>query len=259
MSLFPALLLVAMTQISADDVAVYRAASLEWKKLVPAGSVVRLARNTDPTIATLGSFFEMELARAGVNAAEAKEIANDVRERNREAIIIDAKLVDVVAENANLIAGVPAYDAARRHALVVFRMQRSVAPALLLFERSEDTWRVVWKNDYADVTNGVRMPQGPAPLRVGGDVKAPVVRKHVNPVYTNMAKERGIQGIVIAEVVIDETGHVTSVQILKPLPFGLDAAAVDAVRQWEFEPGTLAGKPVAVIYNVTVAFRLDEK
>ncbi|HWW60447.1 MAG TPA: energy transducer TonB, partial [Thermoanaerobaculia bacterium] len=73
-----------------------------------------------------------------------------------------------------------------------------------------------------------------------------------------IAKERGIQGIVIAEVVIDETGHVRSVQILKPLPFGLDAAAAEAVRQWEFEPGTYLGNPVAVIYNVTVKFKLDE-
>jgi outer membrane biosynthesis protein TonB len=43
--------------------------------------------------------------------------------------------------------------------------------------------------------------------------------------------------------------------ILKPLPMGLDAAAEQAVRQWEFRPGTLHGKPVPVIFNVTVIFR----
>jgi len=42
--------------------------------------------------------------------------------------------------------------------------------------------------------------------------------------------------------------------VLKPLPFGLDDAAVEAVRQWQWKPGTLAGEPVDVIFNVTVNF-----
>ena len=93
-----------------------------------------------------------------------------------------------------------------------------------------------------------------APLRVGGDVKAPVIVKRVEPVSTRMAKRAHISGIVILEIIVDKEGHLTNMHILKPLPMGLDGAAEQAVRQWEFRPGTLNGKPVATIVNVTVTF-----
>ena len=67
-----------------------------------------------------------------------------------------------------------------------------------------------------------------------------------------------ISGIVILELIIDRTGKVTDARVLKPLPFGLDDAAVEAVRQWQWKPGTLAGEPVDVIFNVTVNFKLEE-
>jgi TonB family protein len=98
---------------------------------------------------------------------------------------------------------------------------------------------------------------GDAPLRVGGDVKAPVVVKRVDAIRTDEAIAAQASGIVIIEVKLDEQGHVTGTQVLKPMPFGLDARAVDAVKQWVFQPGTLDGKPVAVLYNVIVNFRND--
>lgn len=98
-----------------------------------------------------------------------------------------------------------------------------------------------------------------APLRVGGDVRAPVAMERVEPVYTPEARERRISGIVILEAVIGRDGLVKNVSVLKPLPYGLDQAAVDAVKQWKFKPGTLEGKPVDVIFNLTLLFRLDKK
>jgi TonB family protein len=97
-----------------------------------------------------------------------------------------------------------------------------------------------------------------APLRVGGDVRAPVLLEKVEPVYTAEARKAGISGIVIVEAVIGRDGVVKNVSVLKPLPFGLDQAAVDAVKQWKFKPGTLEGKPVDIIFNLTVNFRLDK-
>ena len=95
------------------------------------------------------------------------------------------------------------------------------------------------------------------PYRVGEDVKAPVVIKRVEPRYPEEARANRVSGIVILETVIDRTGAVRDVQVLKPLPFGLDQAAVEAVRQWQFVPGTLDGEPVDVIFNLTVNFKLD--
>jgi TonB family protein len=94
-------------------------------------------------------------------------------------------------------------------------------------------------------------------LRVGKDVKAPIVIHKVEPIYSEEARRARISGIVIVEAVIDKTGAVRDVSVLKPLPFGLDQAAVDAVKQWKFEPAKLEGKPVDVVFNMTVNFRID--
>ena len=79
----------------------------------------------------------------------------------------------------------------------------------------------------------------------------------VDPQYTELARKARIEGIVIIEAIIDPSGNVTDARVLKPLPLGLDQAALDAVKRWKFKPGTLNGQPVPVIYNLTVNFRLQ--
>ena len=91
----------------------------------------------------------------------------------------------------------------------------------------------------------------------GGRVKAPDKIFAPNPQYTEIARKARIQGVVIIEAIINKQGYVTDVKILKALPMGLDKAAAEAVSKWRFEPATLNGKPVAVIYNLTVNFRLQ--
>ena len=98
---------------------------------------------------------------------------------------------------------------------------------------------------------------GDTPVRVGGNVKAPVVIVRVEPQYTEVARKARIKGIVIVEAVIDRQGNVTEARILKPLPMGLDQEALRAIRLWKFKPGTLNGQPVPVYYNLTVNFRLE--
>jgi protein TonB len=98
---------------------------------------------------------------------------------------------------------------------------------------------------------------GDTPVRVGGNVKAPVIITRVEPQYTEIARKARIQGIVIVEAVIDRQGNVTEARILKPLPMGLDQEALRAIRLWKFKPGTLNGQPVPVYYNLTVNFRLE--
>jgi len=98
---------------------------------------------------------------------------------------------------------------------------------------------------------------GDKPVRVGGDVKAPVKISSVDPQYTEIARKARIEGMVIIEAIIDREGNVTDVRVLKPLPMGLDQAAMEAVKKWKYKPGTLNGQPVPVIYNLTVNFRLQ--
>jgi protein TonB len=104
---------------------------------------------------------------------------------------------------------------------------------------------------------GVLGGTGDRPVRVGGNVSAPTTTFRVDPLYTEIARKARIEGIVIIEAIIDRNGNVTDARVLKPLPMGLDQAAIDAVKRWKFKPGQLNGQPVPVIFNLTVLFRLQ--
>src|SRR5688500_7211282 len=90
---------------------------------------------------------------------------------------------------------------------------------------------------------------------VPSNIKMPQLLSRVEPAYTPEGKAAGVAGVVVLKVSIDETGVVRDVEILKPLPFGLDKAAADAVRQWIFAPATQDGRPVPTKMNITVQFR----
>ncbi|HYS55383.1 MAG TPA: energy transducer TonB [Thermoanaerobaculia bacterium] len=100
-------------------------------------------------------------------------------------------------------------------------------------------------------------PKPEGPLRVGGDVKAPVVIKRVEPMYPDTARKAKIAGVVIVEAIIDKDGNVDKAKVLKGLSMGLSEAAIEAVKHWKFKPGTLNGEPVDVIFNLTVNFKLE--
>jgi periplasmic protein TonB len=92
-------------------------------------------------------------------------------------------------------------------------------------------------------------------LRVGGDIRRPQKITEVAPVYPAIARAAHVEGVVILEAVIGEDGGVRNVRVLRSIPL-LDAAAVDAVRQWRFTATLLNGEPVPVVMTITVAFRL---
>jgi protein TonB len=99
-------------------------------------------------------------------------------------------------------------------------------------------------------------PPPPAPVRVGGNIKTPTKVKDVRPVYPAIAQSARVQGVVIIEATIGPNGAVQDAKVLRSIPL-LDAAALDAVRQWQFTPTLLNGVPVPVIMTVTVNFTLQ--
>ena len=100
-------------------------------------------------------------------------------------------------------------------------------------------------------------PEPEGPIRVGGDVSAPEKVTAPDPQYPEAARTARIEGTVVIEAVIDKNGNVDRVRVVKGLPMGLDQAAADAVKRWKFKPGMRAGKPVDVIYNLTVHFKIS--
>jgi protein TonB len=105
-------------------------------------------------------------------------------------------------------------------------------------------------------TGGV--PVDSRAVRVGGEIKAPLQTRKINPVYTPIALAARVQGVVILEIVINEQGRVTNARILRSIPL-LDQAALDAVYQWEYTPTLLNGVPVPVIMTATVQFSLNQQ
>ena len=100
-------------------------------------------------------------------------------------------------------------------------------------------------------------PEPDHPIEVGGDVRKPEKLHAVQPRYTEIARKTRTEGDVIVRAIIDRRGEVTDVKVLKGLPMGLTEEAVQAVRQWKFEPATLRGKPVDVYFELTIRFRLQ--
>lgn len=96
-------------------------------------------------------------------------------------------------------------------------------------------------------------PPPPSPVRVGGNITPPQLTHRVEPEYPSLARRAKIQGIVILEATVDERGRVTDVSTLRSHPL-LQNAAVDAVRQWRYQPLVLNGIPTPFVLTVTVSF-----
>ena len=89
-------------------------------------------------------------------------------------------------------------------------------------------------------------------------VVMPVLLTDVRPRYTPEAMQAKIQGDVELELVVRADGSVTGVEVTRSLDatYGLDAAAVDAARQWTFKPGTKDGRPADVLVHLNMRFTL---
>ena len=99
-------------------------------------------------------------------------------------------------------------------------------------------------------------PPPQKPIRIGGQVTAPALIHRVEPKYPDFAAQAQIEGLVILEATVDVEGHVQSVEILRSHGL-LDQAAIDAVKQWQYSPLVLNGKPFPFILTVTVRFSVQ--
>jgi TonB family protein len=94
------------------------------------------------------------------------------------------------------------------------------------------------------------------PLQAGSEgVPVPKRTKTVPPTYPPEAQAAGIRGIVILELVVDPQGKVESVNVIRSVA-GLDDAAIDAAKQWEYEITKVNGKPVSVRLTVPITFAM---
>ena len=96
-----------------------------------------------------------------------------------------------------------------------------------------------------------------APIRVGGHIRPPRQLVKTPPVYPTLARQARMQGDVRIDAVIDTNGDVVEMKVISGPPL-LIPAALDAVRQWKYEPTYLNDQPVAVQLIVTVTFQFQQ-
>jgi periplasmic protein TonB len=93
-------------------------------------------------------------------------------------------------------------------------------------------------------------------FHVGGGVSAPKVIYQPDPEYSEEARKAKFQGTCVLWLVVGPDGKPRDIRVARTLGLGLDEKALEAVKNWRFEPAMKDNKPVAVQINVEVTFRL---
>jgi len=84
----------------------------------------------------------------------------------------------------------------------------------------------------------------------------PKLIHNVNAEYSDYARKKKINGNVQLRFTVRPDGTTSDIVVTRSLEKSLDAQAIKAVQQWQFEPSTYQGQPVAVTINAEVNFRL---
>ena len=155
---------------------------------------------------------------------------------------MQANLTDDPAQKAQLIADA---DALRNRVIEIQRQRAPQAPSAASEPPAFAGFEEPFDQAVARLT----------PVRVGSGVRVPTKLRDVPPRYPVDAMRDRVQGVVIIEAVIDESGAVVNAQIRRSIPM-LDTAALDSVRQWVFTPTEINGRPVPVLMTVTLNFTL---
>ncbi len=91
---------------------------------------------------------------------------------------------------------------------------------------------------------------------VVGDVKAPRVLHRVVPEFTQKSRDRHVEGSVILGLVVTSKGEPRQIRVQKGVEQDLDEQAVQALKQWQFAPGTKDNKPVATRVSIEIRFNV---
>jgi TonB family protein len=99
----------------------------------------------------------------------------------------------------------------------------------------------------------------PRRIRVGGNVQAAKLVSMTKPVYPADAEAAGIEGTVMLQAVISAEGNLLGLSVMNTsTDASLASAAMDAVRQWHYQPTLLNGEAVEVVTTIAVTFRLQQ-
>jgi TonB family protein len=119
----------------------------------------------------------------------------------------------------------------------------------------------------AKATSPTPNPDASGKYHLGDGVTAPKLIYSVDPEFTDEARHKRLEGVVVVALTVDTAGNPQDVRVsrsmaedvskkYKQIAVGLDEKAVEAVKQYRFEAGQYRGKPVPVEIEVHVNFRI---
>ena len=97
---------------------------------------------------------------------------------------------------------------------------------------------------------------GGGAFRVGGGVSAPKAIYSPDPEYSEEARKVKHMGVVVLWLVVGPDGKPRDIRVVRTLGLGLDEKAIEAVKNWRFEPSMKDNHPVRVEIAVEVEFHL---
>jgi protein TonB len=100
-------------------------------------------------------------------------------------------------------------------------------------------------------------PVTPQRIRVGGNVQQAKLVKQPRPIYPPLAKQARIQGVVRLNAIIGKDGTIQNLTVATGHPL-LVPSALEAVKQWVYQPTLLNGEPVEVVTQIDVNFTLSQ-
>jgi TonB family protein len=202
-----------------------------------------------------------------IAAKPAAAAATEVAEKDEEDSLPSAPDTPTAAKTST--AGAPALAATAgaapaitlNHDPRVSFLQLSKALNVVFAPALDDsviaTLPAYWQNYFATKEGKARAERVDAStLRPGGEVKPPKLLTVIDPASNDYAQKNNIAGMVFLHVVVDANGRPGAVTIVRPIGFGLDERAVEAVQHAQFRAGTLNGKPVTEVVNLQVTFRI---
>jgi TonB family protein len=95
---------------------------------------------------------------------------------------------------------------------------------------------------------------GAVPGAMGGQILAPLRLTNVNPRYPESLRTAGTGGVVTLDALIGTDGNIQQVRAISSPHPDLEAAAIEAVRQWQYTPTLLNCVPTEVPMKVTLRF-----
>lgn len=186
---------------------------------------------------------EIDAANTAIERArgsQAPRYAGDaMREAEQAKAALDSEL------EAQSQAWVKSYDRARELALETKAAAERASAEAIAARDDKD------RSNAARRTAATRRPADTR--KAEADVQPPVKIKDVAPVYPAIARAAGVEGTVTIAAAIDANGNVTGTSVVRSVPL-LNQAALDAVKEWQYQPQRVGGKAVPSMVTVNVNF-----